>query len=453
MFALRRLWRPVLIAVGIIVVGLVVAVSGVGLTGSTPAPPGKAQPPVGQGPLTSSGRSAASGSSLDAVITALQARLERLPEDYAAWADLGLVYVQQSANTVDPSYYAKAEGALDRSLSIRRKDNFQAMTGMSALAAGRHEFVDALGWARRATRVNPHSAAAWGATGDALLQLGRYDAAFRAIQRENDLQPGFSAFTRASYAWELRGDLEQARATMELALEDANTPAEKAFANYYLGELDFNAGNPRAAREYYRAGLDADSSYAPLTQGMAKALWALGEETRALEHYADLVVRVPSPGYVMEYGELLKSLGETEKAQRQFDLVTAQVELFEEAGVQLDVPEILFFANHGDPDKALSVAQRIAEDRPFVEVQDALAWAFYQNKQYPEALDAARQATQLGTKNARFYAHAGLIKLALGKDDAARADLARALEINPWFSPLLAPRVREALNDLGNPPA
>lgn len=451
--ALRSFWRPLVAAAGVVVLGLVLAVSGSGLIGPRTTPPEETQPTVVREPLTTLGRTAAGGNSLDAVITALQARLRRLPDDHAAWADLGLAYVQHSANTVDPSYYAKAEDALDRSLSIKRQDNFQAMTGMSALAAGRHDFKDALRWARMATDVNPYNSAAWGAKGDALLQLGRYQDAFRAIQRENDLQPGFSAFARASYAWELRGDLERARATMELALEDADTGTEKAFAHYYLGELDFNAGKPKAAREHYQTGLDADSSYPAVRQGMAKALWALGEESRALEQYADLVASVPSPGYVMEYGELLESLGKSEDAQRQFDLFATQVELFEDAGVQLDVSEILFFANHGDPGRALSIAKRIAADRPFVEVQDALAWALYKNEDYAQALDASRKAMRLGTKNARFYAHSGLIKMALGREDAARRDLTRALEINPWFSPLLAPRVRAALEDLGSPTA
>jgi hypothetical protein len=58
---------------------------------------------------------------------------------------------------------------------------------------------------------------------------------------------------------------------------------------------------------------------------------------------------------------------------------------------------------------------------------------------------------RLGTRNARFYAHAGLIEKALGRDAAARRHLAEALEINPWFSPLLAPRVEAALEELGGP--
>jgi tetratricopeptide (TPR) repeat protein len=454
MTVVRRFSLLVVVAGVVVVVALLISVAGVGISGGSSPGHERATETETPGNVGSGGSVAppsADGSSLDAAIAAAQARLRRLPEDYQTWAELGLAYVEQAKNKVDPAYYPKAEGALQKSLSINRRDNYVAMTGMASLEAARHDFTTALQWGHKATSINPYSAAAWGIKSDALLQLGRYRKAFEAIQKENDLEPGTPAFARASYAWELRGDLDRARETMQRAFTEASTPVDQAFAAYYLGELAFNAGRPQAALRHYEAGLKADPTYPPLTEGKAKAEWALGREESALRLFADVVGRVPQLTYVMEYGELLESLGRTEEAQRQYQLFEAEAALFEASGVSLDLDAMLFYANHGDPEKALALAREGVRQRPFIEVYDALAWALYKNGNYREALAAERKAMRLGTRNALFYAHAGLIEKALGRDAAARRHLAEALEINPWFSPLLAPRVEAALEELGGP--
>ncbi|HSP27997.1 MAG TPA: hypothetical protein VLN74_05560 [Ilumatobacteraceae bacterium] len=80
------------------------------------------------------------GSSLDATIASLQARLESLPGDHVSWATLGLAYVQKARITVNPEFYPRAEGALDRSFEIETDDNFLGYAGRLALASARHVF-------------------------------------------------------------------------------------------------------------------------------------------------------------------------------------------------------------------------------------------------------------------------------------------------------------------------
>ncbi len=55
----------------------------------------------------------------------------------------------------------------------------------------------------------------------------------------------------------------------------------------------------------------------------------------------------------------------------------------------------------------------------------------------------------LGTRNALFHFHAGMIELVLGDRGQARTDLRQALAINPHFSPLHEPQARQALAGLG----
>ena len=80
---------------------------------------------------------------------------------------------------------------------------------------------------------------------------------------------------------------------------------------------------------------------------------------------------------------------------------------------------------------------------------DALAWALYADGQYDEARRFADEALRLGTPYGSFLYHAGMIARAQGDTDAARDFLSRALESDPYFSPLYAPSAAQALEELG----
>src|SRR6202012_582711 len=92
----------------------VIGVAGLGSGGggSHPASSTVAVPPVSAMP-------AAAQTPVDTLtqnITMTQATLRSSPDDYQAWATLGLDYVQQAKITVNPAYYPKAKGALATSL-------------------------------------------------------------------------------------------------------------------------------------------------------------------------------------------------------------------------------------------------------------------------------------------------------------------------------------------------
>jgi hypothetical protein len=55
-----------------------------------------------------------------------------------------------------------------------------------------------------------------------------------------------------------------------------------------------------------------------------------------------------------------------------------------------------------------------------------------------------------GARNASYAYHLGAIEAALGHRDAARAALTRALDTNPYFSPLEAPVARQLLTGVGS---
>jgi tetratricopeptide (TPR) repeat protein len=341
---------------------------------------------------------------------------------------------------------------LARSLEIDDADNFLAYAGLSALASARHDFAAARRFAERGLEINSFSAILYGALSDAELQLGNYDAALAAVQRMVDLSPDMASLARASYTWELRGNIEEARRLMQRALADAPTAADRAFALVHLGSLSFDEGDANAALTYYREALDASPSDVSALAGKARSEAALGQTETALDDYATVVARAPEPGYIVEYARLLESIGRTDAADDQYAVFDATQRLFAANGVGADATATLFEVDRGNIDLALADAERGVATRPFIVMHDAYAWALHAAGRDDEALAAVDRAMALGTRSAMFHFHAGMISLSLGNADRARDELTTALDINPAFDPLSAVVASRTLASLGGAP-
>ena len=424
---------------GLAVVGLAAGLLAVGTAAGTPR---TAPEPA----VTADQRPGASGQTVED----LQRELARVPGKYPAWSALGLAYLEQARVTADPTLYEKAAGAFARSLELRPEGNDGALTGQAALAAAQHDFAGALALTDRSLQVNELDPTTWAVRSDALNELGRYDEARAAVQRLLDLSPSsVEALTRASYVVELRGDVTRARELLQEAARVASRPAEQGFAHYYLGELAWNDGDLEAARTAYETGLAADPTSAPLAAGRAKILAATGDTAAAAQEYARVVARFPSPEFLVAYGELLESTGRPDEAQEQYAVVRATSALYAASGQDVDTELALFEADHGAPAAAVASAEKAYARRPdAVLTQDAYAWALHAAGRSAEALPIARAANRLGLRSPVLAYHLGVIEAAAGERTAAQRALQRALDLNPTFNLVQAPRAQALLTGL-----
>lgn len=338
-------------------------------------------------------------------VSALQARLRRVPADAVGWAQLGASYVELARVTADATYYGKAQGALERSLTLQPDANGPAMIGMGALANARHSFAAAKDWGLKAKAALPDTAEVYGVLADALTQLGDDAGASDAVQRMLDLKPNLAAFTRASYHFELHGQDAAAQDALKMGLQAATSPSEIAFCRYYLGELAFNAGNVDEAAVEYSQGLVVSPQDPALNQGKAKVAAARGQISDALDGYRSVVARAPLPQYLLEYAELLAKAGRKDEASQQLALIAQQQRLLESQGATDDLTASLVAADHGDKAEALRRAQAEWGRRQSVFVADAMAWALHVNGRDAEAVQYSDKAVSLGWHNPTVLRH------------------------------------------------
>jgi tetratricopeptide (TPR) repeat protein len=382
----------------------------------------------------------------DQLIWDYQQRVRQNPDDVQSYAVLGAAYLQKARDTGDPTFYGKAQAAIDAALQ-HDPQNVDALIGAGTLANARHQFHDALRLGEQARALNPTVPRVYGVIADAQTELGMYDRAIQTLQTMIDMRPDLSSFSRVSYARELHGDLDGAIAMMQAAVQAGGPSSENsAWVRVQLGNLFFAQGDLAAAEQQYQGTLTLLPDYVYAQAGLARVRAAQGQVRAAVALYQHAIARMPLPEFVIGLGELYQADGQPAEAAKQYELVQAMQQLFKANGVDTDLELALFDADHGaDAGATVALARAAYARRPSIKAADTLGWALLRAGQVDEARRYANEALRLGTRDALMLYHAGMIAQAQGDAAQARAWLNAALTLNPHFSPLFAPQARQAL--------
>lgn len=369
-----------------------------------------------------------------------------MPHDGDALAVLGLAYQQRARETGDPAYYRLPDTALHRAFAAGGPQSL-ITAGEASLANTRHRFREGLRLAKEAIELDPEDGSAYGALGDALLNLGRYNEAFKVYDRMALKAPGITSFTRVANARELIGRPKAALAADGLALEaDATIPEQIAWTMTQIGNVNFNMGRLGAAATAYRRALRRFPGYVHAEAGLARVEASEGHYREAITRLRRAVAVLPIPAYVIWLGDILHVSGHKAAARREYALVGAIEKLFAANGVRTELQTAVFDLDHNRnvPD-ALERARIAYQSAPGIYAEDALGWGLYRSGRCGEAREHSERALRLGTRDALLIFHRAMIERCLGSA-SARSWFRRALTINPHFSFLWAPVARAELH-------
>jgi len=393
----------------------------------------------------------------DARIRFLEDRAAGDPLDVFSLNSLAQEHMQRARETGDVSELTRAEQALDRSLRIRRNDNYEGIILLASVSATKHDFARALDLAQQAIPQKPGEAYGYGVLGDAYMGLGRYDEADFAYEKMVTIAPDLSAFGRRALLFQARGRIEDAEASWQDAIRDAagdGVPEHSAWAHAQLANLLFSIGRVDAAGENYRQSLDVFPGYVHALAGLGRVAAAQGDLGLAANYYTRAINTVPLPEYVSALGDVYAAAGDEKNASSQYELIGAIEQLYAANGVNLDLQIALFNADHGREITAtVERARRAAAAQPSIQAADVLAWAEYQAGNIDAAKTAIERALSTGTVDPLIAFHAGVVYKAAGEPAKAKEYLTRLEARTPQFSVRYAGQAKEALDELNAPQA
>ncbi len=377
---------------------------------------------------------------LQQTIEGMRARVAADPKDASAAVVLADALLRQGRVSGNAGLAVEAEHALSAVLKNEPLE-YEARRMLATVYLAEHRFREAIQEATRASAQFPRDPWNYGAIGDAHLELGDYDKAFAAFQQMLDLRPSASAYARASYAFELRGNLTAALGAMRMAV-DATSPRDPesvAWHRAQVGDLLLQLGRATEARAEYEWAAASWPGHPSAVMGLSRLKQAAGDYRGALALYLDQFKSAPTPELAAQIGDVYAALDNQGDADRYYALA--------EAGWRSDAPEpkhlARFLADRGRSlDQAVAVAEQAARDSQDIFTQDALAWAYFRAGRVAEASRVSALALRTGTRDRALLYHAAAIKHAVGDNESARTLVARSLEGNPRFDLVCAPAAR-----------
>ncbi len=393
----------------------------------------------------------------ESAIRFLENKVKNDPEDFSANGKLAGLYLQKLRETGNAQYldlaFRAARASLDSVPEVRNAGGLAALAGAEFAA---HDFANARDHAIRLAELEPRKSYPQTMLGDALVELGEYERAEVAYKKAVALDGGltYNGEIRLARLAQLKGDnsaVQKHYATaLTLALNQPAPPRETiAWLRWQLGETAFSIGDYETAEKHFRDALVTFPDYYRAVASTGKTRHANNDLPGAIAQYEKAVRLLPDPQFIAALGDLYKLAGRETDAQKQYELVEQIGRLSELNGAPYNRQLALFYADH---DKKTEDAYRLAakeyETRRDIYGADALAWTALKAGKLTEAQAAMKDASRLGTKDARLFYHAGMIEKAAGNNARAADYLQKALKLNPAFDPLQAAKARAALEEL-----
>ena len=311
----------------------------------------------------------------------------------------GLEEQSLARRTGEPTHYTRSERALRQALAQDPND-VRALIGLASLANTRHHFREGLALARRVRSLAPDMALAYGVMGDALVELGRFEAGYRAYEKM--AEPAEHRSLCASRA----GSGGPRRERLGPAHDPPRTRLRRGCGDPGVGVR--GAGTARPRRPPVRGRRRPFRNALAVSPGNPLALEAWGETEAARGNRSG---RSPFSGRRSPRGSRRSSPSgrplhgrRKPKAAATYDLVQRQEQrLAQTASTPTSTGRCSSSSTGSILPGSLALARRGYAQRPGTEASEVLSWALVRNGQCKEAVrystrpSASRTGTAIST--------------------------------------------------------
>jgi tetratricopeptide (TPR) repeat protein len=360
------------------------------------------------------------GKNTDFRIRDLERGLSEAPGDLKLQTALAAAYLQKLRETADGTYLERTSKLVEHMLE-HDGGNFSALRLQNEIDLQRHDFRAVADRARDMAKYAPSDSGNWGNLGDALMELGEYEAAGAAYTRMFAIRPNLASYNRLGYFRFVTGDASGAIALMRQAVDAAGAvPENTAWCWAELGDMYFKTAQLAEAESAYRSALALFPGLHRAWAGLARVNASQGHIEAAIRNYEHAQSIVPMVEYAGSLEDLYRKLGRAAKAEEQARLVDVIDTLGRAAREQTNRALAIVLADHNRRlDRALELVKAEIPVRGDVYTWDALSWVLFKLGRFPEARDASVKAVRLSTPEPTFYLHAAQIAEAVGDTETA----------------------------------
>ncbi|MBK7431377.1 MAG: tetratricopeptide repeat protein [Bacteroidetes bacterium] len=378
-------------------------------------------------------------------IESLIETLRRNPANAGAKIKLAFAYIQESRASGNHAYYDSKAAELFDIVLKEDTANYEALIGKATVLLSQHHFAEAIPVALAAQKVNPYSAAVYGILTDAFVEDGNYENAITMADKMAELRPDIRSYSRISYLREIYGDYPGAIEAMKLAVSAGYPGMEQTeWSRIQLGHLYEQTGDLTTAKNLYDDAIYFRPAFANAYAGLARI-------DKANKNYAGAISNLNKALSISEDFSFQQELTEvyrisnqpkkaSESAHRTIALLSGTKEdaTSSQHGHYADKELAFAYLEVYDYTNALKHALIEYNRRPDnIDVEQTIAWVYYKLGQYNKANDFISQAIRTNSQNPVLLFQAGLIKKKVGDRSGGSVLIKRALETNPFISPLL----------------
>lgn len=365
-------------------------------------------------------------------VAELNERIRKAPNEIKPRLQMAMIYLSEARITGEhPYYYPAILKILDGVLAMD-PTNFEATTFKASVRMSQHQFAEARELAEKARKINPNNAYVYGVLVDANVELGNYEEAVAMSDKMQQLKPSLESYSRVSYLREIYGNYPGSIQAMKLAVQ-AGLPGSEPYcwSKNILGQLYETTGQLTEAERQYREILTLRPSYAFALGGLARIHKARKEYDKALVTLDKAAKIMPEFSFHEQMAEIYALQGDREKAQQKYAEVVKMLAEDAQSGHAVGLELCKLYTKAGQLDSAKAYGLKEYGKRPQnIDVNHALAWVYFNQKDLKKAQEHMRVALRTGSKNPELMQQAGAIQLALRNNVQGNKLVAQARQVN-----------------------
>lgn len=341
---------------------------------------------------------------------------------------------------ISDSLYLKA-------LSLTPFGKASIYRALSANAITQHEFPMARHYAEKAIEDGDKLSASYYFLFDALIELGDYDKAKSALNRQA-AKNSFDYLTRASKLADHKGDLKLAITLMEKAFERTkNNQAMFSWTKSNLGDMYGHAGRIADSYKTYLEVLDKDPDHWHSWKGLAWIAYAHDKDPAAAKSILEYIkTRSQDPQIGLMLAEIADYQGLKERSELLKQTYYEQASAPDYLGMHNKYLILLEAEDFKMGELALERALEEVDKRPTPVVYDLLAWTLFNRGEYEKALRIASLFVEGQTQEPDVLYHLGMIYQYNGHGKEAKKYLNEALESSFELGPITTAAIKKTLN-------